>query len=132
MQNSGKSTFDMDANLVALLCYLGNLVCALGLILSIITVIQDKTNRLARFHAFQSIFTTVGSLIIFIPLYIVMFVGLVVDTQIGVPLISGLIGLLMFVIAIGLCVFSIIAAIKAYQGQMYRIPVIGKFAEKYA
>src|SRR4029079_8998201 len=108
MQNSGKSTFDMDANLVALLCYLGNLVCALGLILSIITVIQDKTNPLARFHALQSIFATVGSLIIFIPLYIVMFVGLIVDTQIGVPLISGLIGLLMFVIAIGLCVFSII------------------------
>jgi uncharacterized membrane protein len=132
MQNQGKSTFDMDANLVALLCYLGNLVCALGLILSIITVIQDKTNRLARFHAFQSIFTTVASLVIFIPLYVVMFVGIFVDSQIGFPVISGLVGLLMCVIALGLFVFTIIAAVKGYGGQIYKIPVIGGFAEKYA
>jgi len=132
MQNQGKSTFDMDANLVALLCYLGNLVCALGLILSIITVIQDKTNRLARFHAFQSIFTTVASLVVFIPLYIVMFIGIFIDAKIGLPVISGLVGLLMVAIALGLFVFTIIAAVKGYGGQMYKIPVIGSFAEKYA
>jgi len=132
MQNQGKSTFDMDANLVALLCYLGNLVCALGLILSIITIIQDKTNRLARFHAFQSIFTTVTALVIFIPLYVVMFVGFFIDAKIGLPVISGLVGLLMLVIGLGLFVFTILAAIKGFQGQMYKIPVIGGFAEKYA
>jgi len=131
MQNQGKSTFDMDANLVALLCYLGNLVCALGLILSIITVIQDKSNRLARFHAFQSIFTSVTCLIIYIPLYVVMFVGVFIDAKIGFPLISGLVGLLMIVLGLGLFVFTIIAAIKGFQGQIYKIPVIGGFAEKY-
>jgi len=131
MQNQGKSTFDMDANLVALLCYLGNLVCALGLILSIITVIQDKSNRLARFHACQSICTSVTCLIIFIPLYVVMFVGVFIDAKIGFPLISGLVGLLMIVLGLGLFVFTIIAAIKGFQGQIYKIPVIGGFAEKY-
>lgn len=132
MQNQGKSTFDMDANLVALLCYLGNLVCALGLILSIITVIQDKTNKLARFHAWQSIFTSVAGIVIGIPLYIVMFVGIFVDAAIGFPLISALIGLLIFVFVIGMLIFTILAAVKGYGGQMYKIPVIGNFAEKYA
>ena len=132
MQNYGKSTFDMDANLVALLCYLGNLVCALGLILSIITVIQDKTNKLARFHAWQSIFTSVAGFVIGIPLYIVMFVGIFVDAAIGFPIISMLIGLLIFVFIIGMLIFTILAAVKGYGGQMYKIPVIGNFAEKYA
>lgn len=132
MQNYGKSTFDMDANLVALLCYLGNLVCALGLILSIITVIQDKTNKLARFHAWQSIFTTVAGLVVGIPLYIVMFVGIFVDAALGFPIISFLVGLLLFVFIVGMLIFTILAAVKGYGGQMYKIPVIGSFAEKYA
>ena len=132
MQNQGKSTFDIDANLVALLCYLGNLVCALGLILSIITVIQDKTNKLARFHAWQSIFTSVAGIVIGLPLYIVMFVGIFVDAAIGFPLISALIGLLIFVFVIGMLIFTIMAAVKGYGGQMYKIPIIGNFAEKYA
>src|SRR5262245_30712474 len=131
MQTQGKSTFDLDANLVALFCYLGNVVCALGLILSIITVIQDKTNKLARFHAFQSIFTSVASLVIFIPLYVVMFIGVFIDAKLGFPIISGLVGLLMCVLGLGLLVFTIIAAIKGFQGQIYKIPLIGNFAEKY-
>lgn len=121
----------MDANLVALLCYLGNVVCALGLILSIITVIQDKTNKLARFHAWQSIFTTVAGIVIGIPLYIVMFVGIFIDAAIGLPIISFLMGLVIFAFIVGLLIFTIMAAVKAYGGQMYKIPVIGNFAEKY-
>jgi uncharacterized membrane protein len=132
MQNYGKSVFDMDANLVALLCYLGNLVCALGLILSIITVIQDKNNRLARFHAWQSILTSVAGLVIGIPLYIVLFVGLFIDAAIGVPLVTGLMGLVLTVFGLGVLVFTILAAVKGYGGEMYKIPVIGNFAEKYA
>ena len=132
MQNQGKSTFDMDANLVALLCYLGNLVCALGLILSIITVIQDKTNKLARFHAWQSIFTSVAGIVIGIPLYIVLFVGVFIDSQIGFPIVSGLMMLLLIVFGITMFIFTILAAVKGYGGQMYKIPIIGNFAEKYA
>jgi uncharacterized membrane protein len=106
MQNmsGGKTALDLDANVGAMICYLGNLICALGLIYSIIVVIQDKTNKLARFHAFQSIFLSVAGLVIGIPLYIVMFI----------------------------LVFWIMAAVKAYNGQIYKIPVIGNFADKYS
>lgn len=131
MSEHGKSTFDMDANLVALLCYLANFVCYLGLILSIITVIQDKDNKLARFHAFQSIFLTVLAIVL-IPVYLVVgFIGGMVDGALGVPILSLLMLLIVGIIGIALFVFMILAAIKGFGGEMYKIPVIGNIAEKY-
>lgn len=134
MQNmsGGKTALGLDSNVGALICYLGNLVCALGLIYSIIVIVTDKSNRLPRFHAFQSIFLTVAMIVIMIPLYIIMFVGVFIDAGIGLPLISGLMSLIMAVVGIGSFVFVIIAAIKAYNGEFYKIPIIGSFAEKYA
>ena len=133
MQNPGKSVFDLDANLVALLCYLGNIVCALGLLLSIITIIQDKTNKLARFHAFQSIFLLILAIVGCIALYIGLFVGFFVDAATtGFPLVSGVFGLLLTVFSLGILVFTIIAAVKGFGGEQYKVPVIGNFAEKYA
>ena len=130
--SGGKTALGLDSNVGALICYLGNLICLLGLIYSIVVIVSDKTNRLPRFHAFQSVFLTVAMIVIMIPLYIVMFVGVFVDATIGLPIISGLMSLLMLVIGLASFVFVIIAAIKAYNGEFYKIPVIGGFAEKYA
>jgi uncharacterized membrane protein len=130
--SGGKTALGLDNNVGALICYLGNVICALGLIYSIIVLVTDKTNRLPRFHAFQSIFLTVAMIVIMIPLYIIMFIGVFIDAGIGVPLISGIMSLLMGVIGIGSLVFVILAAVKAYNGEFYKIPVIGNFAEKYS
>ena len=51
--SSGKSALGLDANVAALLAYLP--ICAVNLIMSIIIIATDKTNKLARFHAFQSL-----------------------------------------------------------------------------
>jgi len=130
--SGGKTALGLDANVGALICYLGNVVCLLGLIYSIVVLVTDKTTRLTRFHAFQSIFLTVAMIVILVPLYIVMFIGIFVDAAIGVPLVTGLLGLLMTVVGIAGFVFVILAAIKGYNGEFYKIPVIGGFAEKYA
>ena len=134
MQNmsGGKTALGLDSNVGALICYLGNIVCALGLIYSIVVVATDKANRLPRFHAFQSIFLTVASLVIGIPLYIIMFVGIFVDAAIGVPLVTLIISLGFLVFGLAILYFVIMAAIKAYNGEFYKIPVVGNFAEKYA
>jgi len=134
MQNmsGGKTALGLDANVGALICYLGNVVCLLGLIYSIVVLATDKVNRLARFHAFQSIFLTVALVVIQVPLYIIMFVGVFIDAAIGLPLVTGLIGLLMVIVGLAALVFVVLAAIKAYGGEFYKIPVIGGFAEKYA
>ena len=132
MSNYGKSSLGLDANVVAMLCYVANLVCYLGLILSIITIVQDKTNKLARFHAFQSIFWLIANIVVIIPLYIVMFVGVFVDQAIGFPVVSGILMLVMLVYSLAMLFFFIMVSIKAFGGEMYKIPVIGGFAEKYA
>lgn len=130
--SGGKTALGLENNVGALICYLGNLVCLLGLIYSIVVVATDKENKLPRFHAFQSIFLTVASFIIGIPLYIIMFVGVFVDAMIGLPLVSGLSGIAIFIWVLAMLYFVIMAAIKAYNGEFYKIPFIGNFAEKYS
>jgi uncharacterized membrane protein len=134
MQNmsGGKTALGLDANVGALICYLGNLVCALGLIYSIIVIVQDKTTKLTRFHAFQSILLSAAGLVIGIPIYIVLIVGIFIDAKIGFPLITILISLLWLVIGLAMLVFLIMAAVKAYNGEIYKIPVIGNYADKFS
>ena len=44
-----------DANLASMLCYLTMICCGLGIILSLVFFIIEKTNRLLRFHAMQAL-----------------------------------------------------------------------------
>ena len=134
MQNmsSGKSALGLDANVVAGLCYVGNLVCALGLILSIITIVTDKTNKLARFHAFQSLFLSLLGFVVGILYWIIAVVGILLDNALGFPLFSLLFTLVVVLLWIVLLVGIIIAAIKAFQGQIYKLPVVGNFADQYS
>ena len=134
MQNmQGKTALGLDTNVGALLCYLGNLVCALGLIYSIVVIVTDKTNKLTRFHAFQSVLLSVAGIIIGIPLYIILLIGFfAIDTQIGAPIISGLMMLVLTVFGLAMFVLTVLAAIKGFQGQIYKIPIIGNLADKYS
>lgn len=128
MSEHGKSVFDLDANLVALLCYIGNLVCALGLILSIIVVIQDKENKLARFHAFQSILLSAIGLVIGIGLQ--LFAGVFAALDLGI--ITLLVIPVYLIFGLLMLVAVILAAIKGFQGEIYRLPVIGNLAENWS
>ncbi|MGB9071694.1 MAG: DUF4870 domain-containing protein [Terriglobales bacterium] len=78
--------------------------------------------RFIRFHSFQCIFLTVA--------YIALAIVLSIFTMIPV------LGLIMipvhFLIWIGALVLWIILLLKAYQGQMFKLPVIGDMAEKQA
>lgn len=135
MKNHGKSVFDLDANVVALLCYVGNFVCYLGVVLSIITLIQDKTNKLARFHAWQSILLLAAPLVLTILLVVFAFVGVIIDSAIGIPIfsiVSMLLYLLMLVLGLAAFVGMIIAAIKASSGEVYKLPIIGNMADRYS
>ncbi|MGI8885176.1 MAG: hypothetical protein ACR2IA_13130 [Pyrinomonadaceae bacterium] len=135
MQNmNGKTALGLDTNIGVLLCYFGNLACGLplGLIYSILVIVQDKTNKVARFHAFQSLFLMVLGIVISIPLMFVYFIGMFIDIALGLPLFMGLIFLLSLAISIAMLYFVIMAAIKGFNGEIYKIPVIGNFADKYS
>ena len=135
MQNmsSDKSSLGLDANVVAGLCYVGNLVCALGLILSIITVITEKTNKLARFHAFQSILITVTTSVLGSIYWIAAVSCILIDNAVvGFPLFTFLLMGIMILIFLGLFIGMVFAAIKAFQGQIFKLPIIGKFADQFS
>ena len=131
MENSEKSALGLDANIVAGLCYVANLVCYLGIVLAIITLVTDKVNKLARFHAAQSLLLFATSLIICLPGYFIAVALMFMNSTIT-SLLGGLISLVVAVVGLGVFVFFIISAIKAFQGQIYKVPVIGNYAEKFS
>ena len=126
--NGGKTALGLDANVGALLCYVGNLVCALGLIYSIIVIVTDKTNKLARFHAFQSVLLSATGLVIGIAVQILA--GIAAAAKSG--MLAMLIGLVMLVFGLVMLVAVIFTAVKAFQGQIFKLPIIGNMADGWS
>ncbi len=129
MDNSGKSALGLDANVAAGLCYIP--VCGINLIMSIIVLVTDKTNKLPRFHAFQSLLLLGVALIIEIPAYFLMVVLLLMNSTI-MTLLGALFGLILGAVGLAILVFLVIALIKAFQGQIYKIPFIGNMADNWS
>jgi uncharacterized membrane protein len=134
----GKTALGLDTGVGVLICYFGNLACGLplGLVYSIMVVAQDKTNRIARFHAFQSLFLMVLGAILGVVIGVIIFITMMIDMMIlaatGIPFIlTGLLGLVATIISLAILYFIVMAAIKGYNGEVYKIPVVGNFAEKY-
>ena len=129
MENTeGKTALGLDNNIGALICYIGNLVCSLGLIYSIIVLVTDKTNKLPRFHAFQSILLSVVGVVVGLGLQVIG--GIFAALDIG--MLSLLLLPLMLIFALAMIAAFIFAAIKAFQGEVYKLPIIGNFADQWS
>ena len=79
-------------------------------------------NRFIRFHSFQSLFFFIALIALHFALSILTFMPMM--ALITLPL--------HLVISLGGFVLWIILLIKANQGQMYKLPVVGDLAEKQA
>jgi uncharacterized membrane protein len=101
-----KSTTGIQPNVAGLLCYV------LTWLTGIIFLVIEKENKFVRFHAFQSIITF-GSLMVIDLIFVWTFI---------IPII---VGVLIFAL-------WIILMIQAYQGKMFKLPLIGNYAEKLA
>ncbi len=109
-------------NVAGLLAY----VTIIPAIVFLLTEPYNK-NRFIRFHSFQSIFFAVAWIVIWIGLMIISAVLVVI------PILGHLVGFLLWMVfAMGYFVVWIILLIKANQGVMYKLPVIGDLAEKQA
>jgi len=123
--SGGKTALGLDNNVGSMVCYL-NICLPIGLIYSIIVLVTDKTNKLPRFHAFQSLLLT-GALIV-IGIVLGMILGLFAAATNSVGLSFGFNGLFSLVV-IALLIFL---AMKAYQGDMFKLPVMGDMADKWS
>jgi uncharacterized membrane protein len=117
----GPSSIGMDPKISAGLGYL-------IWILAVIFFFIEKQNRFVRFHNLQAILLGISGFVLF---FVLIFVGIAlafVNSNLG-----GLVlGLGYFVIPIGLFVGWLIAIINAFQGKIFKLPLIGDLAERWA
>lgn len=109
-QDLGKTTTGMKPNLAALLSYVA------GIITGLIFVLIEKENKFVRFHAMQSLFT--------FGFFFILNIALGFVPVIGWSLIP-LVGLVQLVI-------WILLMVKSYQGEKFKLPIVGDMAEKNA
>ncbi|RWZ58237.1 DUF4870 domain-containing protein [Halobacillus fulvus] len=102
-----KSSTGLQENVGGLLAYL------LGFVTGIVLLLVEKENDKIRFHSMQSI-------IVFGGLFVI---GIVSNF---IPIIGLLISLLLAPVSL---VLWILLMVKAYQGERYHLPVVGKMAE---
>lgn len=129
---TGKTkVLNMDYNVAALLSYLP--ICCVNVITSIIWIASEpRENRFLRFHALQSLMLT-GVAIVVLIVFTFLGVGMAFAPSGAAGAAgSGLISLVYWLILLILLVVHIIAMVKAYQGQFWKLPVIGDLAEKNA
>ncbi len=114
-------------------------------IVGLIFFFIEKENKFVRFHAMQSILFGIANSVIMIVLSIVATILTLVFTIGGAAaatatgsggigglasLLVGLIWLIFWLIAMVAFIGLIFAAVKAYQGQKFKLPIIGNIAEK--
>jgi uncharacterized membrane protein len=107
----------MTDNVAGLLAYVTIIPAILFLVIE-----PYNKNRFVRFHSFQSIFFNVA----WIALWIAMsFVGMI-------PILGWATMLIWPLVGLGGLIIWIVLLLKANQGQMFKLPVIGDMAEKQA
>ena len=104
----GKTSTGIQANVSGLLCY------ALGFVTGIIFYLIEKENKFVRFHAMQSLITFGGTAVLQIILMSIPVLGWMLA-----PLVS-----------LASLILWIVLMIKAYQGETFKLPLIGDLAEK--
>jgi len=125
----GKSSTGLDENIASLLAYV------FGWVSGLVFFLIEKDSRLVRFHGMQSILLNVILVIVAVVLGIGLSILLFILGQISgalstiVGLVSSLFWLAFSVIIL---VVWVLCLIKAYQGQMYKLPIIGKYAEQFS
>jgi uncharacterized membrane protein len=97
-----KTTLSLDKNTAAALCYV------LGWVSGLVFLLVEKNDKTIRFHAMQSL---------------MFFAGLTILTF--VPVIGWILS--PFIMIVGFIVW-LISMYKAYNGENFELPVVGKMA----
>jgi uncharacterized membrane protein len=108
-----KTSIGLEENWAGVLAYF------FGFLSGLIVLLIEKENRFVRFHAMQSLVLFGGYFVLMWVLTSMAFLGLdILWALVSLPL-----NILLFVL-------WIILMVKAYNGEEFRLPVIGDFAAK--
>ncbi len=114
-----KTSTGLEQNTAALLSYIFTWVTGL------IFFLLEKDNKYVRFHALQSILFGLG--------WIILSVIMVVVVRIlgYIPFLGGFLSLVLWLVYIvGYVVILIMLMVKSFQGERYKLPIIGDIAER--
>jgi uncharacterized membrane protein len=113
-QPQEQSSTGLDANVASALAYVP--------IAAIVFLVIEKSSRFVKFHSVQSLALAVVCFIVWVGLSVVSMI----------PVIGWLTILLWPIVGIGMFIVWLIALLKAFQGQWWKLPTIGDIAEKQA
>ena len=105
--SSESSSTGLDENVAGLLCYL------FGFITGIVFLVLEKRSAFVRFHAMQSTFAFLG---LFVLSIVSNFLPVI---RIFLPMLVGIATLVVWVLMM----------VKAFQGERYKLPIVGDMAE---
>ena len=140
-----KSSLGLDANIMAMLCYIGAFVLSwipvikyIAWACPLVFFLLEKQSSFVKFHAMQALILEAAAWVFQVVFGIIIAATAVSNiynfysysayrTTFGV---AGVLGAILIIVELALTVFAIIALIKAYNYVEYKIPVVGNFAEK--
>ena|SRR6185369_10188786 len=126
MQNQ-KSALGLDGNVTALIGYIVGIV-------ALVLIFIEKDNKFVRFHALQSVLWSVGMCVGIFVVAIIGFILAMILGQVSGAL-GSIVGLLVMLLYLAMILALlgglIFAAIKAYGGAMFKLPIVGGLAEKW-
>lgn len=124
--NAQASSFGLSPNVASLVSYIWVPIT------SILVIATEKQNRLVRFHAWQSLFFGLGvfalTIVLSIVIGVLMLVGGAISPYLGIVVSLGSL-LVWLILAAAILGVWIKCLVKAYKGEAYKLPVVGKYAE---
>jgi uncharacterized membrane protein len=118
-----KATFGLDENVASAACYV------LGWLTGIIFFLMEKDNKTVRFHAMQSVLTFLPLTILYWIISMIismMFFGAGMYGAYGA---WGILYVITNLIAIVMLILWLVLMFKAYQGEKFKLPIVGDIAE---
>ena len=120
-QPSGSSSSGLTDNVAAAICYVIGPFAAIFLFIA-----PYSTNKTVRFHAFQSLFLSLGLFALNIVL------STLASTMYAVPGVGVLLYTLLSFFGLAVLALVIVLAVRAYQGSAIELPFIGPLARQQA
>lgn len=111
----------LSPNIAGLLCY----ICSP--ITGIVFLLIEKENRDVKFHAWQSLVFGLAYIAVVILLEILATIMGFLASVLGI-----IVGFFVPLVMLASFILWIVCMIKAYQGERWRIPIIGDFAARKA
>lgn len=115
-----KSALGLDENVTALVGYIVGIV-------ALVLIFIEKDSKFVRFHAFQAVIFWVVALVTYFALIFLM--AFLAFFSNGL---ASILSLLIFLFGLAVTGCVIFLAVKSFQGESIKLPVIGEMAEEWS